>query len=325
MMLTKRGEWFHLSGRDPQDWRKRIRISLHTKDQMEALVKAGEIAANIKRGIEPKAVSTKIKLLVLPNLGERDTGIRSNHIDPFFGDLKPIEIEQHHIEQYMEHRWGRAKDGRVMAVKNTWKKEGSVLVRIMRLVDPAWKLPKIEYKATFTEKLPPLTFDQVGRTANMVLEKYRTLYWVMVYTGMDIMDAVTLAPCHLKDGWIVKARHKTERLGNPNQIRIPICKTLEEKLSSVPRPLNQDEPLFAHIKNKNASKEIRKAFKRAGLAGYGAKYLRRYVASVLLDNGFSREWIGKALAHSEGSDVTMDYPGIYDSTLVKAFKHLDRK
>lgn len=38
-----------------------------------------------------------------------------------------------------------------------------------------------------------------------------------------------------------------------------------------------------------------------------------------------RQSVGKALAHSEGSDVTIDYPGIYDKTLVKAFKHLERR
>lgn len=322
MKVKKRGEYYHLVGRDPRDWRKQLSISLGTKDELEALCKAGEMAANMKRGIEPQAGSTRIKNLPLPNLGERDQRIRDLHIDPFFGNIKPRDMTKELIERYMVKRWG-FKEGKIQAVKNTWKKESSVLIRIMRLADPLWKIPKIDYKATYKDKLPPLTFEQVKQVGNRVYPKYQAVYWVMVWTGMDIMDAVTLAPCHIKDGWIDKLRSKTRHADKPPVINIPVCKGLAKILKSVPRPLDPNEPLFTHINNKYASKEIRKAFDRAGLGGYGAKYLRRYVASVMLDGGYSREWIGKALAHSEDSEVTMKYPEIYPEKLKEAFKLLD--
>jgi len=324
MKVKKRGEWYHLVGRDPRNWRNHLSIALETKNELEALVKAGEIAANMKRGIEPKVATTKIKLLTLPGLGERDQGILEKHIYPFFGNYKPVEIEKELIEAYIVHRWGRSGEGRILAVENTWKKESSVLARIMRLADPAWKLPKIDYKATFNGKLPPLIYSQIDRVAGKLFEKYRSVFWIMALTGMDIMDAVTLAPCHLKGGNIIKERCKTRNSKKPNIINVPVCKDLQKVLSCVPRPIDPSEPLFSHINNKHASKEIRKAFTRAGLDGYGAKYLRRYVASVMLDGGYSREWIGKALAHSEDSAVTMEYPEVYEETLAKAFKLLDR-
>lgn len=334
MLLTKRGDWWHLAGRDPRNWRKHLSIALGTKDEMEALIIAGEISANIKRGIEPKAAATKIKLLSLVGLGDRDQGIRDLHIDPFFGNYKPMEMTQEIIEGYMVKRWGRTPEGKILAVKNTWKKEKDILTRIMRLVDPTWKVPKIDYKALFKKRLPPLTLDLVEMVSKYVIPKYQDAYWIMAYTSMDVLDAVTLAPCHLKmvkdeDGkthlFIVKVRHKTEHRDKPQVIEVPVCRGLRKLLMDRPQPIEPEEPYLNHLNNKNVSQRICDAFDRAGLEGYGSKYLRYYVSSILLDNGYGEDWINKALAHAEGSDVTMGYPDIYKGTLVKAFKHLDRR
>ena len=59
------------------------------------------------------------------------------------------------------------------------------------------------------------------------------------------------------------------------------------------------------------------------MEGYGAKYLRRYVASALLDAGYSMDWIGKALAHAEGSQITKKYTKVYKKTLQEAFSGIE--
>lgn len=327
LKVKKRGDWYHLVGRDPRNWRNFLNIALGTKNKVEALCTAGEIAANIKRGIEPKVSTTKIKQLSLPNLGDRDQGIMDKHIHPFFGELKPIEIKREHIEEYMLKRWGRDETGRNQAVENTWKKESRLIVRIMRLADPLWSLPKLDYKATFKEKLPPLTFEQIAIVGRMVYPKYAPVFWGGLYTVCDIIDVVTIAPCHLqvKPGWIIKERSKTSHCKKPNIIRIPLVKAFEKILKKEPRPLDPETPYYGHLNPKYASKEIRKAFTRAGFHGYGAKYLRRFGPSIMLDAGHTEDWLRLALAHAEGSQVTMDYPQIYDERLEKAFKLLDRK
>ena len=326
MKITKRkgSPYYYIIGRDPRNWRDSLCISLKTTDVMEAHIIAGEIAANMARGIEPRVGITKIKKLELPNLKERDQGILDKYIHPFFGEYRPIDVDRELIESYMVSRWGRNNAGELTAVENTWLKESHILIRIMRMAEPLWKLPKIDYKATFRAKLPPLTYEQVMTVGKGVHRKYKAIFWIMVYTGMDIIDTCQLAPCHFKDGWIKKERSKTSKTKKPPIINVPVCKELERILLSVPRPFDKEEPLFKDVSNKCASKEIRKCFTRAGLDGYGSKYLRRYVATVLLDGGYSREWIGKALAHAEGSDVTMEYAGIYEQTMLEAFKLLDR-
>ena len=43
----------------------------------------------------------------------------------------------------------------------------------------------------------------------------------------------------------------------------------------------------------------------------------------MLDNGYSIDWIGKALAHSEGSVQTGKYTTVYKSTLEEAFAKIN--
>ena len=47
--------------------------------------------------------------------------------------------------------------------------------------------------------------------------------------------------------------------------------------------------------------------------------MRRMVSSLLMDYGFDRYWIGKALSHAEGSRQTDKYPDVYDETFEKRF------
>ena len=86
--------------------------------------------------------------------------------------------------------------------------------------------------------------------------------------------------------------------------------------------LDKSALFFPDYNAKAVSTNVRDAFKKAGLEGYGAKYLRRYVASFMLDSGYSMDWVAKALAHADKSAMTKKYTGIYKETLKEAFEKL---
>jgi len=131
---------------------------------------------------------------------------------------------------------------------------------------------------------------------------------------MDVSDVVYLRPEDFKDGWIIKERGKTGM-----EINIPVCAPLAQILKPIPWPIKQNERIFPEMDPDAAGTHIRRCFTKSGLDGYGSKYLRRFIASIMLDNGYSNDWIGKALAHAEGSKITKRYSKIYRDTLEEAF------
>jgi site-specific recombinase XerD len=83
--------------------------------------------------------------------------------------------------------------------------------------------------------------------------------------------------------------------------------------------------IFPNINPKAVTTAVITAFRAAGLKGYGAKYLRRYIGSALLDAGYSMDWIGKALAHADGSRITQRYTKVYKQTLGEAFQKVEER
>jgi len=166
---------------------------------------------------------------------------------------------------------------------------------------------------------PPLTFEQIKITALSVASKYLLIYWTMAYTALDISDVTGLRQFEVKEGWINSTRGKTN-----TEIKIPISKELQTEFNKLPINLDPNALLFPGIENDKVSKEIIRAFKKAGLPGYGSKYLRRFVASIMADNGYSELQIAKALAHTPGSKLTAGYIKPYDKTLIEAFACVGR-
>ena len=175
----------------------------------------------------------------------------------------------------------------------------------------------MKYEKLAREILPPLTLDQIEQASGFVPDRYLGVFWTMAYSGADISDVLGLSPKHFKDGWIIKERGKTGE-----DIAIPVCDPLTAIFKTIPWPINPEENIFPGLSSKAVSTQVRRSFTKAGLSGYGSKYLRRFIASVMLDNGYSNDWIGKALAHSEGSKVTKKYTKVYKSTLEEAFRKI---
>ena len=319
MKLVK-GRWYS-NVRPKDNWKKVVCVSLdaYEHETHKALIALGSVLTDIKNGIDPVSSRKRVGTINLKNLSERNEQIIRTHIKPFFGDYKPGDIDRELIENYIEHRWGRV-DGQLQAVGSTCKKELTILQLMLRSVTKSYKLPEIKYKRLTTKILPPLTLGQIKQAEHFLMDKYKPIFWTMAYTAMDISDVVALAPEHMVDGWIHKVRGKTG-----NEIAVPICNTLASILKAVPRPLNSSNPLFPNTNPKAVSKDVRKAFTKAGLKGYGSKYLRRFVASDLMDLGYSMDWIAKALAHSDGSTITKKYTNVYRETLEKAFKRIGEK
>ena len=317
LMKLVSGRWYS-DIRDPRNWRKKIVVSLNAyqHEVRKATVELGRVLSDIQKGIYPVSAGKTIKTLKLTGvISERARGILNAHIYPFFGGCKPREVDKGLIEKYIEHRYGLSQDGALQAYKDTIEKELAVLQRLLQVAfGDTYKCPKVKYKKLKREIYPALTLEQIEHVSTFINDSYLPVFWAMAYTGADISDVLDLSPKHFKDGWIIKERGKTEE-----QIYIPVCEPLADILKTVPWPIDQEAKIFPGLNPKATSTYIRNKFKKAGLPGYGAKYLRRFVASIMLDNGYSNDWIGKALAHSEGSKVTRKYTKVYKDTLQEAF------
>lgn len=311
------GRWFS-NLRDKKNPKKKIQVSLdaYKNEKFKATKNLGVILADIEKGINPTSARKNIHKLELPGrVTERTESALRKHIYPFFGAYKPGEIDKNKIEKYIEHRFGLNADGELQAYKNTIEKELLVLQRLMQTAyGEGYKLPKVKYKKLNKEILSALTLEQIEVVSRYVLDNYKPVYWIMAYTGMDVSDVISLTPRDFQDGWIRKERGKSGI-----EIAVPVCEPLADILKNVPWPIHQDARIFSDMTANGCAIHVRRCFKKAGLDGYGSKYLRRFIASIMLDNGYSNDWIGKALAHAEGSNVTEKYTKVYESTLKEAF------
>ena len=285
-------------------------------EKKKAAAQLGEILKDLKDGIHPQSIrqrikNLKIKVTVIP----RNQEILKKHIYPFFGLFRPRDVDVDLIAEYIEYRYGLNDEGKLQAVHNTIDKELIVFQMLIRTVDKAFVVPRPQYEHIQRKgELSPLTFEQIQITALSVPTRYIVIYWVMAYTALDISDVTGLRQFQIKDGWINSKRGKTKR-----DIHLPICKELQIEFSKLPINLDPNALLFPDVENDKVSKEIIRAFKRAGLSGYGSKYLRRFIASIMADHGYEETLIGTMLAHAPGSKLTAGYIKPYDKTLIEAF------
>ncbi len=298
------------------------------KNVGKAIQKVGVILANLEKGIEPISARTTINKLRLTGSVSLDRlSVIENHIYPYFGKFKPAEINPAIIEDYVEDLFGRNAEGKLQAKEDTITKHLQALQALLRTVmGELYKVKTPAYEKIIFERLPPLNLDKIDHVANFLLDKkYIPVYWFMVYTAVDIMDVVHLKWGNLKrvgkgnQLWLDAVRRKTQR-----KIRIPICTELEEILNTIPRQLNPNDRVFPDINNKATSTYLCRRFKKAGLEGYGAKYLRRFVGMHFTKQGYSKRLTGLMLAHAEDSTQTDKYCDIEDDTLLEAFSSIRR-
>lgn len=299
----------------------KIQVFLGTT-QAEAHINLGKMLEAADRGFHPNASRMAIKSIKIPDIDERYVQAIEKHIMPFFGERKISEIDEEMIAEYCISRWGKNRDGKIMAVKSTWDKERRALKYLIQTIVKGWEPPQIKTVENKKKGKHPLTPEEVELVGSAMSEKYRAVYWIMAYTGMDIGDALSLAPEHIDTdgGWIRKQRGKTGSM-----VSLPIGQSLKAVLKSIPTPLNKETPFLSALGANGVKMAVRRGFDKAGLPEYSSKDLRRFIASRLQDAGYSYEWIAKALGHAPGSSITERYAGVYDETLRNAFDKIERK
>jgi len=303
-----------------------IPLGLYPTQKTEAIQAVGAILENLKNGIEPFPPQIKVRnISFAAKISERRAGILENHIYPYFGEMKARDVQKNSekiLSEYIESRFGLDADGELQAKEDTIHKEIQTLQALLQtMFGKTFTLDKPKYNKIVFESLPDLTMEQIEHVATFIKEKkYYYIFWFMAWTAVDIMDAVTLKSCEIKDGWINRKRSKTQ-----NQIFIPVCEPLAEIMKTMPRSLNPGAKVFGDLNNKATSTYLNRIFKIAGFPGYGPKYLRRFIGAQLTDLGYSEEWAGKALAHSENSSQTKKYCKIYKETMREAFSKIKKK
>ena len=314
------GRWFS-NIYDPKNPKVKIVVSLdaYAPEKRKAQINLGKVLQEWEKGIRPlSARATISKLKIAGCITTRSEQILRTHIYPFFGKHKPKEVNHALIQDYLAHRFGRNKQGELQAYPNTIKKELLVLQRLLQVpFGESYRLPKVDYRKLQREILDPLTIHQIELTAEHVGPRFLPIYWIMAYTGIDIGDAIALRPMDFKDNWVKTVRGKTDQ-----KIEVPICPELRDLLKGVPWPLDKSEIIFKGINSKEVSTNIGRAFKSAGMGGYGAKYLRRFIGSVLLSQGCTKDWIARILSHAEGSAQTDRYLGVYKTQAEEEFNKI---
>lgn len=314
------GRWFS-NIYDPENPKIKIVVSLgaYANEKRKAQIALGGLLKDMENGIRPLSAKSKIlKLKIEGRIPTRTAQILKTHIYPFFGKYKPKEVSYGIIADYIESRFGRNNQGELQAYPNTIKKELLTLQRLLQVpFGESYRLPKVEYKKLKRDILPPLTINQIESAAEFVGPRFVSLFWIMALTGIDIGDAIALRPMDFKDNWLKTLRGKTEQ-----RIEVPICLELRDILKGVPWPLDKSERIFKQINSKETSTNIRRAFESSGLGGYGPKYLRRFVGSILLAQGCTKDWIAKILSHAEGSAETDRYLGVYKAQAEEEFNKI---
>ena len=90
-------------------------------------------------------------------------------------------------------------------------------------------------------------------------------------------------------------------------------------MSSKAASMDKNAPFFPYLDTHACNQAIGEFFNKAGLKGYGAKYLRRHLA---LDLGQSETWIQQALGHCSDSEQTKKYMRVRGETMVSVFEKI---
>jgi len=326
---------------------KHVGVSLGAYEEQLKLahMNLNDVLKDCRDGKVVNGTRKKIRLLHPQKPFEGDyIGIRKNYIDPFFGEYTPNELTLGLMEEYLEHRWEKDKDGNLQAMERTLKGEMMVLRQLVEAVDENFKFHKrlladLKYVSLFKDLLSPLTRAQIDLAWEQAKitrggDDYKRAFWIMVWTGMEAMDICTLCPKHFVNikgqEWLIKDRHKTILQKQKTVIKLPVLPEFKQILSEVPTPIDKNTPYFPKMDNGSCNKAIQKYFKRVKqevdgvttypLEGYGSKYLRRHLGELALDMGKSESWVQQALGHAFDSQITRKYMRVREDSMMDVFE-----
>ena len=326
-------------------------LKAEERKDLEAYANLKILYNEVKTGKYKKGLKTKIKNLTPVDLKNfepktfsvEDAGIQKNWINPFFGELTPNELTKDLIIEYMENKWGRNEEGKLQAMERSLKADLGVLKALCKSVDEDFKFNRLvsdlKYDSQNRDLLPPLEKHQIEKAWEAAKqtkvrkegEVFKKAFWIMVYTGIEAMDIWDLRPKHfvLIDGqtWLIKDRHKT-KYNNKRKtvIKIPVLPELKKIIDTFPTPINKNTRYLKDKDQKtfteNCNQAIGRYFTKAGLNGYGSKYLRRYMGKQLTELGYSEDFIGQVLAHAQDSKQTKKYMKVSDGAMLDAWNKI---
>jgi len=260
---------------------KNIQVSLNAnvREIRKADQSLGLLLQDLELGKVPNGTRKKVKFLKpLKPFKTEYINIRKNYIDPFFGEYTPNELTLGLMEEYLESRWGKDKDGNLQAMERTLKGEMMVLRQLVESVDESFNFHKrlladLKYVSLYRDLLQPLSREQIDLAWEQAKkarggEDYKRVFWIMVWTGMEAKDICDLRPKHFVnikgEEWLVKERHKTMLQKTKTIIKVPVLPEFKKILSEVPVPLDKNAPYFPNLDNDSCNKAIGKWFDRAG-------------------------------------------------------------
>lgn len=294
-------------------------------ERKKAAINLGRLIESLERGDDPTFATKKIENRIPEFLKELkcDDGERARaesvirlHILPFFNGKRIEEITDTDFFSYAEHRERTAG-----AAKAT-------LIRELRIFSGIVKkpIPKIAYANAGKTQSRALTMGEVLMVQPFVKAQsgefgadYEMIYQIMAFTALDLKEVVTLkwSSINFETGWITTSRCKT---GNP--VRVPICRRLMAVLQSI-KVRHIGGTVFHGVQPNQVKVAIKRAFTKAGLAGFSSKSLRHFLPSLLHNAGESRDIIRGVLGHSKNSRCTEIYTHTSDVTAKRVISILD--
>jgi|TARA_B110000495_G_C22967750_1_gene567705 integrase len=311
----------------------RIRCSLGTTDRRYAERQLAKHKAAIERG-DYKAYVGKFEDFakqyvdqVIPQKSghskERYGQIVRTHLLPFFKGMPLIEVNCQLVVTFKLHR---EKTG---AKPSTLKKELRVLKDIIRLAKRDFQLPTVQDYPLMKWGNKPKQFDKSMileeadflRIISFVMEEYKRICLIAMYSGLRLADVVNLCPkeVDLKEGLIGKYQGKTT-----NWVEIPICKKLKNVLSSLVWPLDKNQSLFLGVNTKAVTTNVLRACKKAGFEKHSFKSSRHFAATQLTNRGIPIEVVREFMGH-QSINTTMIYSKVKKDTLKRAADAFDEE
>ena len=296
-------------------------LDAYEPETKKAQMNLGRLIEKLDNGIIVGGVNKRFKFLI-PDEKSFFTSYNyyqlwRDHLKVFLGEHRVGELNPQLIEEYMEARYKLNEDDELQVMQNTFQKEMVALQQVVRSVDPHYSvskklLDKINFNKIYKEQFPPLTPEQLYQATLQAKGYWGDIFLIMLYTGMEGRDVFDLKPEHIKDGVITKLRHKNKYKTKKTTINMPICDALKKVFDRIPTPASKHQCYFKigdEYKHARCSSAIRDIFTKAGLQGYGAKSLRRYMGEEINSQYMfeANKAAQEALAHSSKSNQTGFY------------------
>ena len=257
-----------------------------------------------------------------PSTRDGYEGYLKNHLNPFFGDMKLVDITPIMVKEFIKQK---LETGRVNSTVNKYTKLMSEIYSFMIDNDVVNKNPLARIKSlkeTKNDKIRALSTEEVQTLLSKTKQVYPDFYpllFTALFTGMRQGELLGLTWSSIN--WIkgkikIDKNYTHGRIGTPktNKIRYvdmsnELAKVLKEWHLACPHSdldlvFPNSEGLHFDANNM-LKRRFKPALKRAGIDEIRFHDLRHTYASLLLANGAQMKYVQSQLGHASIT-MTMD-------------------